>query len=186
MKLHSSLAPARAVVALCLLAVLFLAGCGSSRLDADAIRRSPVPIPGVGIVTFTDGAYDQPADSLHVGQIDLFAYGDLDGDGTEDALTFLARKQQGPELLLTMEAFLNAGGRPLHAASYLLGDRVGIDSVSVEGRIVHLSLITQGPDDAPCCPTRHVHRRVRLDGREFTLLGGADPETLINHQRNRP
>lgn len=155
-----------------LAATLILAGCGSSHLDADAIRRSAFPIPGVGTVTFTGGVYERDGDpdSLHIGQVDLFSYGDLDGDGAEDALTFLARKGRGPELLLTMEAFLNAGGRPTHVASYLLGDRVAIDSVTVNGRIVHLFLITQGPDDAPCCPTLHVHRRVRLDGGEFTLL----------------
>jgi hypothetical protein len=139
------------------------------RLSEEAIRSAPYQIPGVGVLTFDGGAYDL-GDSLHVGQIDLFAFGDLDGDGSKDAVTFLSTKGRGPELVISMEAFRNVGGAPVHAASSVIGDRIAIDSVTIDDRIVHLYLITQGPDDAPCCPTLHVHRKIALEGSELRLL----------------
>jgi hypothetical protein len=157
---------------LLLAALVASAGCGgAAHLSAESVRNAPYALPGIGTIRFTDGSYDRAGDdSLHVGQIDLFVFGDLDGDGREDALTFVSQKARGPELYLSMEAFLNRDGRPVHAAGYRLGDRVAIDSVTIDRRIVNLYLITQGPDDAPCCPTLHVRRQVALDHGEFSVL----------------
>ena len=150
----------------------------SSQLEEETIRSSPYELPGIGTIRFTDGEYegqagDAPgASSLHIGQVDLFIYGDLDGDGAEDALTFLSSSAGGPEIVVSLEAFLNKNGRPAHAASYRIGDRVAIDSVTVDREVVHLYIITQGPDDAACCPTLHVLRKVRLQNRTFVEIGG--------------
>ena len=163
------------LAALVMFAACCAAGCGSSgRLSRESMEAAPYTLPGIGTIRFTGGAFDRAGDSLHVGQVDLFAYGDLDGDGREDALTFVSQKGPGPELYISMEAFLNHDGRPVHAASYRIGDRVAIDSVTVENRVVSLCIITQGPDDAPCCPMLHVRRRVTLENGEWTVLPGSD------------
>lgn len=160
-----------------LAAALIAAGCaGPSRLSMDDIRNAPFTLSDAGTIRFTDGAFDRAAADTHglgplrVGQIDLAVFGDLDGDGTEDAATFLSIAKGGPEIFLTMEGFLNDGGTPVHAGSYLLGDRIAIDSVTIEGGEVELHLIVQGPDDAPCCPTMHVRRKVRYADGAFREL----------------
>lgn len=147
-----------------------LLGCASApRLTTDALRGAAYRLePGGASVTFTDGAYER--DSVRFGQIDLAAYGDLDGDGVDDAVTFLSEKGPGPEIYLSLEAFLDRDGRAVHAARTRLGDRIAIESVEVRGGMIHLALIVQGPDDAPCCPTLHVRRVLRLDGGELSFV----------------
>jgi hypothetical protein len=147
--------------------IIILSGCGGSRhLSIDSVRNAVYDIPKIGQITFIDGAYDRPAnDSLgqsyvHVGLVDLFTFGDLNGDGSEDAITFLASNFGGPEIFLSLEVLLNNNGSPSHAASYPIGDRVGIDSVEIVGGVIDIHIITQGPDDPMCCPTLHVSRQL--------------------------
>ncbi len=158
----------RTLVISSLLAALW--GCASvPRLGPDVLRAAPYRLAsGAPAVTFTDGGYDR--DSVRFGQIDLVAYGDLDGDGVDDAVTFLSEKGPGPEIYISIEAFLDRDGRPVHAARVRLGDRIAIESVEIHHRTILLGLITQGPDDAPCCPTLHVRRALRLEGGELSFV----------------
>ena len=103
---------------------------------------------------------------------DIGELGDLDGDGAEDAVTFLSRSFGGPELYLSLELFLNKNGSPSHTASYVIGDRVAIDSVKIARQRINLFLITQGPDDAICCPTLHICRTLRLQNGKLLELNG--------------
>lgn len=158
-------------------AIILFAGCGESRhLSADSVRKAVFDIPNVGKITFEDGAYDREAnDSLgqsyvHIGLVDLFAFGDLNGDGSEDAVAFLASNFGGSGIFLSLEVLLNDNGSPTHVASYLMGDRVGIDSVHIVGGHIDLYIITQGPDDAMCCPTLHVSRKLRLQNGKILEL----------------
>jgi hypothetical protein len=140
------------------------------------VRNAVYNIPQVGKITFKDGAYDRDAidslgqSSLHIGLVDLFAFGDLNEDGSEDAITFLASKFAGPEIFLSLEVLLNNNGSPSHVASYLIGDRVGIDSVRIVGGLVDLHLITQGPNDSMCCPTLHISKRLQLQNGKLIEL----------------
>jgi hypothetical protein len=160
-----------------LAAIVMLSGCGSSgRLSTDALRNAVYGIPELGNIRFDNGVYDRETNdsmghsSVHIGLVDLFEFGDLDGDGSEDAVTFLSRSFGGPEIYLSLEVFLNNKGSPSHAASYVIGDRVAIDSVKIERQSINLYLITQGPDDAVCCPTLHVCRTLRLQNGKLLHL----------------
>lgn len=142
----------------------------------DSVRNAVYDIPKVGRITFKDGAYDREAnDSLgqsyaHIGLVDLFAFGDLNGDGSEDAVTFLASNVGGSGIFLSLEVLLNNNGSPAHVASYQIGDRVGIDSVHIVGGLIDLHIITQDPDDPMCCPTLHVSRKLRLQNGKLIEL----------------
>jgi hypothetical protein len=162
------------------LAFILFSGCRiAPRLSTDDIRNAAYNLPKVGKIRFENGSYDRAKNdslgesSLHVGQVDLFTFGDLNGDGSEDAVTFLARSTGGPEIYLSLEVLLNNNGVPLHTASYVIGDRVAIDSVKIEQETINLYLITQGPGDAMCCPTMHVSRKLHLQNGE--LVGLAKP-----------
>jgi len=149
--------------------IILLAGCGGSRdLSIDPVRNAVYEIPKVGKITFKDGAYEREAnDSLglsyaHIGLVDLFAFGDLNGDGSEDAVTFLASNFGGSGIFLSLEVLMNNNGSPSHVASYPIGDRVGIDSVHIVEGLIDIHIITQSPDDPMCCPTLRVGRKLRL------------------------
>jgi hypothetical protein len=145
-------------------AIILLSGCVESRhLSIDPVRNAVY-------------AYDREAnDSLgqsyaHIGLVDLFAFGDLNGDGLEDAVTFLASNFGGSGIFVSLEILLNNNGSPSHVASYLIGDRVGIDSVNIVGGLIELHIITQGPDDSMCCPTLHVSKQLRLQNGKLMEL----------------
>jgi len=176
-RLHTNHMADVPVVVVRLSLLILLVGCGSTaHLTPEALRNAPYKIPGVGTIRFDAGSYDLAAPGaasgtpLHIGQIDLFAYGDLDGDGTEDAVTFLSRSDGGPQIYISMEAFLNRGGAAVHAGGTRLGDRIAIDSLSIEARTVTLSLITAGPGDSLCCPTLHVRREYAFENGSFIEL----------------
>jgi hypothetical protein len=158
-------------------AIILLSGCVESRhLSIHPVRNAVYDIPNVGRIKFKDGAYDREAnDSLgqsyaHIGLVDLFAFGDLNGDGLEDAVTFLASNFGGSGIFVSLEILLNNNGSPSHVASYLIGDRVGIDSVNIVGGLIELHIITQGPDDSMCCPTLHVSKQLRLQNGKLMEL----------------
>jgi hypothetical protein len=44
----------------------------------------------------------------------------------------------------------------------LLGDRVQVQSVSIEDGQIEVRLLTQGPDDPACCPTLDTIRVFNL------------------------
>jgi heat shock protein HslJ len=115
-----------------------------------------------GPITLTNGRYEgKPfveggASRLVVTLIEPVAFGDLDGDGVEDAAVILAANAGGSGTFISLEAVRNEGGEPVHLASYPLGDRVRIESLAIEGGQILLEMITHGPDDPMCCPTQQV------------------------------
>ncbi len=151
-----------------------VAGCsGPSRLTVIHLKQAAYQIPGLGAVTFTDGSYyPEPSDAAsrgikRIGLVDLAAFGDLNDDAIDDAVTFVARYGHNSEIYLSLEVFLNENGSPLHTASYLLGDRVAIDHVEITDGLIKLNIIVQGPGDAICCPTLHVSKVLRLHDGEL-------------------
>jgi len=151
-------------------AIIVLSGCAEpTRLSTEAVRNAVYDIPEVGKITFKDGAYDSAANT-HIGLVDLFAFGDLNGDGAEDAVAFVSSNFGGSGIFISLEVLVNNNGSPAHVASYPIGDRVGIDSVRVVGGLIDLYIITQGPDDPMCCPTLHVSRKLRLQNNELIKL----------------
>lgn len=154
-------------------AIIVISGCDSSsgvkHLSLDSVRNAVYDIPRIGRIKLRDGTFDRGSDDslgrspVHIGSVDLFAFGDLDGDGSEDVVTFLSKRFGGPSLFLSLEVFLNKGGSPFHVASYTVGDRVGIDSVEIVRGVINVHAITQGPSDSICCPTLHMCRTLRLE-----------------------
>ncbi|MFQ5812502.1 MAG: META domain-containing protein [Anaerolineae bacterium] len=123
-----------------------------------------------GPITLTDGRYEgEPfveggASRLVVTLVELVAFGDLDDDGAEDAAVILAANAGGSGTFISLEAVRNEGGKPVHVATYSLGDRARIESLAIEGGQILLEMITHGPDDPMCCPTQRVRNVYALEG----------------------
>jgi hypothetical protein len=166
---------------LCTCLIILITGCVDKRpLTVDSLKLATYDLPETGAITFTNGSYDRRANGfpgktiLHINHIDLYAFGDLNGDGAADGITFLSRRMEGPEIFLSMEVFLNTGGDAVHSGGAIIGDRVAIDSVTIQHQVIRLYLITQGPGDAMCCPMLHVKKEFRLVNNQLTEMPSSD------------
>jgi hypothetical protein len=105
---------------------------------------------------------------------DLVAFGDLDGDGHEEAAVILFDSPGGSGVFGYLAAIRWVDGAPLNVATAELGDRVQVRSnVITDGTIV-LDVLAHDFDDPLCCPTAELVWRYTLDG---TKLRRSDKAT---------
>lgn len=140
-----------------------------AQLSLAELRNATYPLeyPADGMAELAGGLYREPAAPNSALEIsvefgDHVAFGDLDGDGLEDAAVVLASNTGGSGVFFDLFAVLNRSGRPAPAASTLLGDRVKLESLVIEDGTIVVDMLTQGPDDPLCCPTQEVTRRYSL------------------------
>jgi heat shock protein HslJ len=112
---------------------------------------------------FVEGGASRPTVTF----IDPHAVGDLDGDGVEDAAVLLAENSGGSGTFIYLAAVLNRNGNPQNTATKLLGDRVQVNSLSIEDGEIIVDMTTHGPDDPMCCPTQRVVQTYQLRGNEL-------------------
>ncbi len=99
------------------------------------------------------------------------AFGDLNGDGKDDAAVIVGIWEGGNIVYSYLTAFRNDDGVPVHVASALLGGKIGIDSMTISDGIVTLQTRKLAPGDANCCPSQEVELTYRLTGNAWLLLG---------------
>jgi hypothetical protein len=75
--------------------------------------------------------------SLGISSADLgtnLAFGDLNNDGQQDAVVVMYNNYVGGSLdLIKLAIMINVNGNPIHIYSEILGDRVNIESLKIEG-----------------------------------------------------
>ena len=130
-------------------------------------------------VTLKDGGYSRDSlvdikndihDRLSVAFAD-HAFGDLDGDGNEDAVVVLVANGGGSGHFFYLIPVFNVRGTPkVSNLGVELGDRIKLHDISIRNGIVTVKLTTQGPYDPLCCPTKSQ-----------SLDFYADSETLHPH-----
>ncbi|HMQ54972.1 MAG TPA: META domain-containing protein [Anaerolineae bacterium] len=135
-------------------------------------------------VSLTDGLYEgEPfveGDSSRptVRYIDNSAlYGDLDGDGVEDAVVFLAESGGGTGNFVYVAAQLNQNGQPVDAGAVLLEDRIQVKSATIEAGQIKLEITAEGPGDAACCKSHKTQKTFTLQNGQLTEVSG-EPESL--------
>ena len=78
-------------------------------------------------------------------------------DGQPAAAVILVTDPGGSGTFFDLHVLIASDGEPTDIATAFLGDRVQINSLSVnENGVIAVDMITQGPDDPMCCPTLHV------------------------------
>jgi heat shock protein HslJ len=160
---------------------------------------------------FDEGGASRPVVSL--GR-DFRILGDLDGDGSQEAVVLLAQSSGGSGTFDYIAVVDRAGdGAVVNVATVPLGDRVQIRRAGIEdGRLV-VDAVRAGPEDAACCPGEMVRwtwvlsdgrleevgseitGRLSLDalaGREWVLRmwswdepAPADPEVVLSYLDGR-
>jgi len=132
--------------------------------------------PADGVAQLVDGEYEEEivpgaaSKLIIVFYPDMYAFGDLDGDGVEDAAVVLATSGGGSGTFISLEAVINDRGTPNHVATASLGDRVQVNSVAIESGEITVDMVTHGPDDPLCCPTLEVTQTYRLQGDKLVEL----------------
>jgi hypothetical protein len=139
-------------------------------LTVEALRNAEYRSewPKGGVAKLTDGEYQEeivPGSASKITILmmpDKVAFGDLNGDGVDDAAVILASSGGGSGTFITLEAVINDAGTPKDVASASLGDRVQINSVVIAGGKITVDMITHGPDDPLCCPSVKTTRTFEL------------------------
>lgn len=116
----------------------------------------------------TNGRYEEALAPGSVSKISVafvpqqFALGDLNSDGADDAVVFLAANTGGSGMFISINAVLNDKGVP-RAVSYLgIGDRVQIKAVAIKDGVITVNVVRHGPNDPMCCPTQEATLKYRL------------------------
>jgi len=128
-----------------------------------------------GTVTLSYGEYfsaisEGAASNLYVIMTNHTAFGDLDGDGEDEAALILVTSTGGSGGFVDLVVMDKQAGELLHLATAHLGDRVIINSLTVADGVIVVDMLTQGPEDGLCCPTQRVVPRYQLQGSELILL----------------
>ncbi len=138
-------------------------------LTLDMLRNATYQsewFPG-GRVTLTDASYREQAapgsaSEIVVSMTDFAAFGDLTGDGVDDAAAVLVTTPGGSGAFVDLAMMVNANGLPLNVTTFPLGDRVQVKSVVIQNGEVIVDMISHGPSDPLCCPTVPVTKRFKL------------------------
>ncbi|HEY5657814.1 MAG TPA: META domain-containing protein [Myxococcota bacterium] len=125
------------------------------------IYPEPVTLAG-GVfegAPFVEGAAARPRVELIAA---LSRRADLDGDGALEAVAFLSESSGGSGSNLYAAVLRPRGEDWINIGTALVGDRVQLRSLAVEGGRIRLDVLQAGPGDALCCPGE-------LATREWTL-----------------
>jgi len=127
--------------------------------------------PVNGTIRLTDGKYEYkgPQSTLFMLQVNYLqsTAGDLNGDGTPDAVVVLDTNTGGSGVFLYLAALVNQDGQPDNVSTVFLGDRVKIDAVTIQSGVVRLEMVVQGTQDAMCCPSQKVTQEFVLKNNQL-------------------
>jgi len=116
---------------------------------------------------FVPGGASRPTVTLHP---EVYALGDLNGDGVADAVVILIENSGGSGNFRYLAAVINQNGTPVNIATHFVGDREQSQAISIDGDEITLDMVAHGPDDPMCCPTQEVTKRYRLQGDQLVEL----------------
>lgn len=125
-----------------------------------------------GTAALVDGHYSEPNPQLG-GEMTVdfdepVGFGDVNGDGTQDALVrLIVHTNSTTGHFSNMVAVLNQNGAPQQAASIFLGDRIKLNAITVDSGLITVDMIVAGPNDGACCPNTPATRTFRLEGSQL-------------------
>jgi len=129
-----------------------------------------------GVVRLQNGEYRAPAAPGSESEIvieitEYVATGELKdlstGNTQPGAAVILTSSGGGSGTFYELHAMVVRNGQPYDAAWTQLGDRVQINSLSIENGEIVVDMVTHGPEDPLCCPTQQVVQTYALQGDEL-------------------
>lgn len=172
------------VVALSLFLLLtLLLGCPTSPVRAQATDDKPnvLALEALRNATYHSAYADGDEITLAAGQADIagaalvtltgyIAYGDVTGDGIDDAAAILATNTAGTADVYELAVFVAVEGAPANVATLVVGDRIILNDLQIEDGQIVLAMTGHSPTDADCCPTEAQQVVYALTNEELTLV----------------
>jgi hypothetical protein len=167
------------LIALSLVSMVFAAGCTSQSepLTEESLKNAAYKgiYPEALVLTagryegepFVEGGASRPQVTL----IEPYAFGDLNGDGMDDAAVLLVENSGGSGSFVYLAAVLNQDGKPVNKATRLLGDRVQIQALRIESGQIRVETLTHAPNDPLCCPSQESISTFNLEESELAPHG---------------
>lgn len=123
----------------------------------------------------TDGSFQSSADSAPLEFVSVvlgeqIVFGDLNGDGADDAAATIAVNYGGTGVFVSVAAVVNENGKPRHAASWLIDDRPQVNDLKVQNGTIFVDAVIHGPNDPGCCPAQPITQTYRLTASGLTLV----------------
>jgi heat shock protein HslJ len=114
-----------------------------------------------------DGSYRErimpgTASEVVVNLTRYIAYGRL--DNRETAAVILITQTGGTGNFYDLAIMVNRDGKAFNRATRNLGDRIRIESLAIVEDEIVIDMVSQGPGDPMCCPTRNVVEHYSLVG----------------------
>ncbi|MCB9175825.1 MAG: hypothetical protein H6648_01595 [Caldilineae bacterium] len=145
------------------------------------------------VVALVDGIYQEkpmPDSASFIANYSLGpwrAYGDLNGDGVEDAAQVLINMPGGSGVFMFLAAVADEAGQASVLDTISLGDRQALENLSIADGKVFVTGKTHGPDDPMCCPTLEFSATYGLQDGKLVLEsedgmgteGAMRPATLV-------
>jgi hypothetical protein len=107
-------------------------------------------------VKLSDGVYDDPNTGLHIELTDTYTFGDLNGDGVDDAAAILVATVKDGAPFFELVALTNQGGQSEIGGLILLGEGVQVKNLSIANGAITVDYLRPQPGDPACCPSRTV------------------------------
>ena len=145
----------------------------SGGLTLDMLRNGTYHTPAYDrTVSLVNGSYSDVSGSgtFSVQMLNVYAIGDLNGDGKNDAAVILAENDGGSGVFESVIALVDQAGAPHQVSQAQLGDRVLVNSVDISSGVIHLDLVVQGPSDPLCCPSLPQKQNFWLIGEKLWLM----------------
>jgi len=146
------------------------------RLDEHALRNGTFDLPVYEQrVTLADGNYSagEGSERLMVVMLPQIAWGDLNGDGLEDAAVVIGENGGGSGTFVSVIALLNQNGQAVQSGAVLVDDRPRVDGLKIEAGEIVLEGVIHGPDDPMAAPTLTVIEKYRLSETGLRLVNFA-------------
>jgi len=147
-------------------------------LSYDSIINGTYDALGMGNITLTNGNYINstfdPAStgsSIHDTHMGSVAFGDMNADGSEDAMVSLGTNTGGTGTFVELALVLNTAGQPQHVTSANIGDRVPVRGLFIADGVLTADLTIHDADDPLCCPTLEVTWQFAYQGGELVKIG---------------
>lgn len=116
-----------------------------------------------GTVRLKNGSYEGRGGFTQL-DTESVALGDSPSPSSITAAAILEVNEGGTALVSELHAIRVERGIPKDLGFVMLGDRVGVKSLVVNGGEITVNMVTHGPDDPSCCPTLQRSATYRLAG----------------------
>ncbi|RIK58851.1 MAG: hypothetical protein DCC57_00010 [Chloroflexi bacterium] len=118
---------------------------------------------------FVAGGASRPTVTLAANAV---AYGDLTGDGVDEAAVILAESSGGSGTFIYLAAVGLAEGAPHNLATALLGDRVQVEGLAIADEQITFQVLRAGPRAPDCCREEAPTQQWALEGDALVLVAG--------------